>query len=218
MERKVKSSAYYPMFVDIRGRRCVVIGGGEVAMRKVARLVDCGGDVEVISPELCSGLQIMVDKGEINFQPRNYQPGDLFNAFIAIAATDNNAVNREIVREAHEEGALVNAVDELEEGDFIVPSCFQRGDIIISVSTEARSPALARKVRMELEKCLGEEYAIMAKLVRQVRIELKNQGIKVDGNTWQEALDIDVFIKLIRQGDNERAKAVLLENLKKRQR
>ena len=96
---------------------------------------------------------------------------------------------------------------------FIVPSCVRRGEVTIAVSTAGRSPALARKIRTRLEKDFGDEYASLARLIGEVRAEVKRQGVELDGDTWQEALDLDSLTELLRRGDSETARAVLLGNL-----
>ncbi|MFC1982302.1 bifunctional precorrin-2 dehydrogenase/sirohydrochlorin ferrochelatase, partial [Chloroflexota bacterium] len=135
----------------------------------------------------------------------------------AIAATYNSEINRRVVAEARRNAILVNVVDDTENSDFVVPSYMRRGDVAIAVSTGGTSPALARKIRSRLEKELGNEYALLADLVGEVREELRQQKIKIDGDGWQEALDLDQLLDLLRKGEKERAKARLLNNLKIKQ-
>lgn len=206
--------SYYPVFLNISGRKCVVVGGGQVALRKAKGLLECGANVEVISPDLCSELSELAEAGEINVLRRRYQAGALQGALIAIAATDNNDINQEVVKEARRDGVLVNVVDGVQDSDFIAPSCLQRGNITIAVSTSGSSPALARKIRAILEKDFGEEYASLAALVEEVRAELKRQEIKVDSDDWQKALDLDLMVDLLKKGEREKAKSVLFSNLK----
>ena len=215
MKKGDKLPTYYPIFMNIRGKKCVVAGGGEVALRKVKTLLEHGASVTVISPDLCSELGQLAESGEISVLQRNYRAGDLQDAVIAIVATNDSNTNLEVVKEARRKAVLVNVVDDAESSDFIVPSYMRRGDVTIAVSTAGRSPALARKIRTRLEKDFGDEYASLALLIDEVRTEVKRQGIKVDGNAWQEALDLDLLSDLLRRGDNEKAKATLLSNLKK---
>ncbi len=218
MKKSDRVPAYYPIFLNISGKRCVVVGGGQVALRKVRALLEHGASVEVISPDSCPELGQLAESGEIRVLNRECQAGDLKDAFIAIAATDNSDVNLQVVKEARSKAVLVNVVDDAENSDFIVPSYIRRGDVVIAISTAGRSPALARKIRTRLENDFGEEYASLALLVDEVRTEVKRQGIKVDGDTWQEALDLDLLTDLLRRGDNEKARAILLSNLKARQK
>jgi len=215
MKRDNQVPRYYPIFLNIREKRCVVVGGGLVALRKVKALLEHEASVKVISPELCPELSQLAKSRAIQVLQRNYNGGDLQGAFIAIAATDDGEINNKVAEEARAKGVLVNVVDDSEHSDFIVPSQFRRGDITIAVSTAGKSPALARKIRTRLEKDFGAEYASLALLVDEVRSELKRQGIKVNGYGWQEAIDLDTLIELLRAGQNEKAKATLLANLKR---
>ena len=193
----------------------MVVGGGPVALRKVNILLEHEANVEVISPELCPELSQLAKSRAIQVLQKNYNGGDLQGAFIAIAATDDGEINNKVAEEARAKGVLVNVVDDSEHSDFIVPSQFRRGDITIAVSTAGKSPALARKIRTRLEKDFGTEYASLALLVDEVRSELKRQGIKINGYSWQEAIDLDVLIELLRTGQDEKAKATLLANLER---
>jgi siroheme synthase-like protein len=215
MKRRNQVPPYYPIFLNIRGKRCVVVGGGPVALRKVKALLEHEANVEVISPELCPELSQLAKSRAIQVLQKNYNGGDLQGAFIAIAATDDGEINNKVAEEARAKGVLVNVVDDSEHSDFIVPSQLRRGDITIAVSTAGKSPALARKIRTRLEKDFGTEYASLALLVDEVRSELKRQGIKINGYSWQEAIDLDVLIELLRTGQDEKAKATLLANLER---
>ncbi len=210
---KRDSSSYYPVFLNIRGKKCVVVGGGQVALRKVKALLDYGADVRVISPDLCPELNRLAEAEEISVGKRLFQLGDLEGALITVAATDEHSINIEVAKEARGKGVLVNVVDDPDNSDFIVPSCLRRGDITVAVSTAGRSPALARKIRSRLEKDLDNEYAALALLIDEVRMEVKSQGIKVNGEDWQKALDLDLLIDLLKKNDRERARNLLLDNL-----
>ena len=194
----------------------MVVGGGQVALRKIRTLLEHQANVEVISPHLCTELNQLAEKGKISVLCRGYQDGDLQEAFIVIAATNDKDINLEIVAEARRTGVLVNVVDDAESSNFILPSYIRRGDVTIAISTAGRSPALARKIRTRLEQEFGEEYASLALLIDEVRTELKGQGIKIDGDAWQEALDLDLLRDTLREGNNEKARAILLNNLKGR--
>ncbi len=211
-------SPYYPVFLNISGKRCVVVGGGQVALRKVMALIEHRASVDVISPKLCPELIELAESGQIRVFRRRYQEGDLQKAFIAIAATDNSDINLQIAREARSKAILVNVVDDAENSDFILPSYVRRGDVAIAVSTAGRSPALARKIRTRLEKDFGDEYASLAVLIDEARTEIKRQGIEVEGDAWQEVLDLDLLSDLVKRGDSEKARAILIRNLKIRRK
>ena len=215
--KKGQGIPYYPVFLNVKGRKCVVVGGGQVALRKVKAMLEHGSDVEVISPDLCPELAGLAETGTIQALTREYQEEDLKNAFVAIAATDNSEINRSVMAEARRSAVLVNVVDDAENSDFIVPSYMRRGDVAIAVSTGGTSPALARKIRSRLEREMGDEHALLGDLVSEVREELRQQKIKIDGDGWQEALDLDRLLGLLRKGEKERAKATLLSNLEIKQ-
>lgn len=204
---------YYPVFLNVFGKRCVVVGGSKVALRKVKVLLDHGANVEVVSPVLCPELSQLAKAKTISVLRKDYEPGDLRGAFIAIAATAESNTNKKIADEARQQKILVNVVDNLEQSDFIVPSHLQRGDLTIAVSTAGRSPALARKVRTRLEQNFGEEYTSLTDLVAEVRSELRMRAVIVSGDDWQQALDLDLLIELLRTGQQGKAKATLLGNL-----
>jgi siroheme synthase-like protein len=214
MKKDEPKPAYYPVSLNIKDRKCVVVGGGEVALRKVKALLEHGARVTVISPELGPELVQMAEHGEIAALNRAYRAGDLKDSLLAIAATDDGGTNRRVVREAKNRAVLVNVVDDAENSDFIVPSLLRRGDVTIAVATAGRSPALARKIRTRLEEKFGEEYATLALLIDEVRAELKQRGITVSGDDWQAALDLDRLIELLRKGEKEKAKALILSRLK----
>jgi len=210
----MKKTAYYPVFLDVNSRRCLVIGGGMVALRKVKALLDFGALVEVVSPRLCAGLkQLVIDKN-IKVLKRKFQPGDLKGAFLAIAATASSITNAEIGGEGRRQKVLINAVDDPAHCDFILPSYLRRGGITLAVSTSGMSPALARKIRSRLEKDLSKEYEALAVICEEVRAQLKRERIKASAGRWQQALDLDRLIVLIRQGRRSAAKSLLLQNLK----
>ena len=206
--------SYYPLFLNLDAKKCVIFGGGEVALRKVKMLLDFRTDVAVISPEVCPELVELGKNRTIKIIARKYHPDDLNDALIAIAATDDEKTNQVIAHEAGRKGVLVNVVDRPELCDFIVPAYIKRGDVTIAVSTNGKSPALARKIRARLEQDFGEEYAALAELIGEVRGELRKLNARLDGENWQEALDLDLLTELLRKGETGKARAILLDSLK----
>ena len=207
---------YYPVALNIAGRQCVIIGGGQVALRKVNMLLEAGAKVTVISPNLCPDLIQMAVRGEIRTTDREYRTGDLENVFIAIAATDNGETNIQVATEAREGSVLVNVVDDAENSDFIVSSYLRRDGLTIAVSTSGQSPALARKIRTRLEQEITEQYGTLTCLIGEVRSEIRREGMKIEDNRWQEALDLDLLLELLKKGQMEKAKAILLSRLKEK--
>jgi precorrin-2 dehydrogenase / sirohydrochlorin ferrochelatase len=167
---------YYPLFLDISGRLCVVVGGGSVAERKVGRLLDCGARVEVVASTLTAALGALAGEGRIVHHEEDYHAGRIRGAFLVIGATDSGAVNERISCDARALGILVNIVDQPERCDFILPSVVARGDLAIAVSTSGRSPALARKLRTELEARYGSEYAVLTGLLGELRRKVIASG------------------------------------------
>ena len=206
----MSKKGYYPVFLDIDGKKCVVIGGGEVALRKVNTLLENGAKVEVISPGLCPELAA---NRQISVVKRAYEPGDIAGAFLAIVATDSRETNHQVAMEARSEKVLVNVVDDAEYCDFILPSLVQRGDITFAISTAGKSPALARKLRTRLEKEFGEEYAVLVRVVEDIRGEIKRRGLSIDAETWQEALDLDLLAGFIKKGQTEKAREAITRTL-----
>lgn len=206
---------HFPLFFDIRGKKCVVIGGGDVALRKVRRLLDAGAEVTVISPECSSGMEELAGQNKIRIQKRTYEPGDIEDALIVLAATPDGDLNARISRDAKRKGIWINAADNAGHSDFILPSSFRRGDFVVAVSTSGMSPALARKMRIRLEREIGEEYAALTSMVADVRQELKRKSLKISGEAWQQSLDIDHLLKLLRRGKRRQAKQILVSELKK---
>jgi siroheme synthase-like protein len=204
---------YYPALLNISGKKCVVVGGGEVAFRKVKMLLECGGKVTVISPKPHPEMAKLSEEGAIHFVQKDYEAGDLKDAFLAVAGTNVNEINRRVADEAKKEGVLLNVVDDPEQSGYIVPSLFRRGDLTIAISTGGTSPALARKIRAKLEQEIGGEYASLLSLIGEVRSLLKKKGYLVSPDAWQEAIDLDSLAELVRAGQRERAKADLLKRL-----
>ncbi len=217
MKKEDDVTAYYPVSLNIRGRKCVVVGGGQVALRKVKTLLEHGAAVEVISRDLCPELGGLAESRTINVRNRAYETGDLADAFLVIAATDDAEINRQVAEEARGREILVNVVDAAENSNFIVPSYLRREGLTIAVSTSSQSPALARKIRTRLEQEITDHYGTLTRLVGEVRAEVKREGMKIEDNHWQEALDLDLLLELLQKGEREEAKAILLSRLKEKQ-
>jgi len=173
---------YYPIYLNVANRRCVVVGGGDVAERKVQRLLECGARVVVIGRALTPALEIMIKDGLIDRIDGDYNEAHLHDAFLVIGATDKEEVNARISEDAREKGIMVNIVDDPEKCDFILPSLFQRGDLTVAISTGGKSPALAKKMREELEGLYGPEYLVLLNLLGAIREKIKARGASPDDN------------------------------------
>lgn len=165
--------AHYPISVDLRNRRCVVVGGGTVAQRKVETLIEFGAAVAVVAPELTPRLRELASKGVIEHMAGMYEPANLDGAFLAVAATDDPETNKAVSAEAQRRGVLVNVVDRPDLCTFFVPAIVRQGELVISVSTSGRSPAMARRIREELEAGFGPQHGELAELLGDLRDEVK---------------------------------------------
>lgn len=206
-------SDYYPVVLNLRGKRCVVVGGGRVAERKVYALLECGALVTVVSPTLAPGLHVLAEKKQISFFSRNYRKGDLKDAVLAIATTNYPEVNRNVFDEGQSKGVLVNVVDEPHRSNFLVPSVLRRGDLLIAVSTGGKSPALSRRIREELEETYEAEYATLVTLIAEVRMEMQNRGIEIASDEWQSSLKVSDILQRLRNNEYEVAKHGLITDL-----
>jgi len=160
---------YFQICLNIIGKPCVVIGGGDVARRKAASLIESKADVTLVSPKLDPVLEYMAFQKEFVWKQREFQPKDLDGVFIAVAATDQREVNEKIANLCREKGILCNVVDAPDEGTFITPTAVDRGPLSISVSTSGISPALASSIRQEIEMAYGEEYGRFLELMAMLR-------------------------------------------------
>ena len=168
---------YIPIFFDVTGRTCVVIGGGEVAARKVESLLEAGARVTVVSPRLSPPLQAVAARGLLTHIARDYAPGDIKGCVLAYAATDDPKLHRELAAEARTLGIAINVADEPELCSFIAPAVVKRGALQIAISTGGASPAFAARIRRELEDRLGTEYALTLDLMRAARRRLHAEEI-----------------------------------------
>lgn len=163
---------YFPIQLDIRGRRCLVVGGGAVGTRKARSLLACGGAVAVVSPAATAELQRLAARGDLALRMREYDGADLEGAFLVIGATDDETLNRRVSADAERRGILCNIADRPGQCNFILPAVVRRGDLVITVSTSGRSPALAKKLRRSLQAQFGGEYAVLLELMGAVRRRL----------------------------------------------
>src|SRR5262245_20333109 len=150
----------FPMFVKLNGRLVVVVGGGEIAAGKIDGLLKAGAKVRLIAPEVHPSLISAIRTRKVEWVPREFAAGDLGGAALAIAATSAPGVNASVYREAESRGIFCNAVDDVENCHFYYGSVMQRGDLQIAVSTNGKSPALAQRLRQELEQQFGPEYEV----------------------------------------------------------
>ncbi len=203
---------YYPVNLDLNRRRCVVIGGGEVAERKVARLLECGARVTVVGKALTPALAERKAAGQLEHVEKDYEAGVLNGAFLVIGATDRDDVNGRISEDALARGLLVNIVDDPDRCNFILPSLVRQGDLSIAVSTGGKSPALAKKLRKELERQYGPEYRTLIDILGTLRRKILAQGGQsADNKAVFENLVHSDLLQAIRKKDSGRVSAIIQE-------
>jgi len=205
---------YYPVHLDINNRNCLVVGGGTVGTRKVRTLLDCGARVSVVSPEVSRPLKDLARSGEIKLQKRSYQSEDLGGMFLVIGATNNEKLNRQISKDAERLNTLCNIADRPEVCNFILPSIVHRDDLVITVSTSGKSPALAKKLRKALESQYGEEYGAMLRLMGAIRKKLLQQAHEPEAHKplFEQLINSDL-IGMIQKDKAEEINALLFEVL-----
>ena len=200
--------ALYPVNLQISNRSCIVIGGGSVAERKVVALLAAGACVTVLSPEVTPKLNKLIQETKINHIARGYVVGDVNGFFIVISATNNSAINKLVAEEANKAGALINVADAPELGNFNVPSQISHGDLLITVSTGGKSPALARRLGAELAQRYGPEYGTYLNLVAEARGKMKKNMLSSKDREvfWRQTIDQEV-INLLKEGKIKEAEA-----------
>ncbi len=199
---------YYPVYLDLRGRSCVVIGGGHLAEEKVRGLLDAGAAVTVISPEAGEEIREAAGTGRIAWLPRGYQPGDLAGATLAFVAGQDPETVGAVWREGAERGVLINTIDDVPHCGFIAPSIVRRGDLTVAISTSGKAPALAVRLRQQLEGMLGDEHARFLQMAGTIRQPLAERcpDFATRRELWYRLVDSDV-LDLLRSGDEAAARA-----------
>ena len=213
---------YYPIFVEMRRRRVLLVGGGNVAHEKLGRLVDAEAVVTIVAPELIADVRAFVEASDAAWLERPYEPGDVDGYDLVMVATDDGAVNAQVAAEARTRGIWVNAADDLANCDFILPSLAKRGRIALAASTGGASPALARWLRERLEEFLDDEVVALGDLLAEVRLLARERDRacaadcdrtrtpppllcaecpnRIPADRWQEAIDDELRV-LLRAGD-----------------
>ncbi len=212
---------YYGMFVDVRGRRCVVFGGdAHEGQRKALYLHECGAEVTLFSPEEETAPRLieMASAGDISWVKRKYVPGDLKGAWIAIVAdTSDVSVNEAISAEASRRNVLLNVMDVTHLCTFIAPALIHREDITVAVSTAGTSPALARRLRERMsdqEYCQCLQWADLGPILKAARRDIRARHLPVSANDWADAIT-DQMLQAFQSGDQNLARQMLMDALEK---
>ncbi|OUS26031.1 uroporphyrinogen-III C-methyltransferase [Gammaproteobacteria bacterium 45_16_T64] len=206
---------FLPVYIDIRSQRCLVVGGGEIAVRKASLLVKAGGQIDVVAEQVCSGMTAILESAEGSqlFQ-RRYQLDDLLGAKVVIAATNDEEVNRQVSEEAKALSVPVNVVDNPDLCSFILPAIIDRSPVVVAVSSGGQSPVLARLIRAKLETTIPASYGRLASLVGAVRDKVKARFSTINQRRafWEETLTGPVA-EYVFAGKEEEAQKMLEEQL-----
>jgi precorrin-2 dehydrogenase / sirohydrochlorin ferrochelatase len=208
--------AYYPIMVDLTGREVLVVGGGLVAGRKITTLIEYGAFVSVVARELSPELKNLVDSGKVKYLGGEFSLVFLKDKFLAFAATDDQELNRRISLAAHAKGMLINAVDQPADCTFIVPSIIRRGDLIVSVSTSGKSPALAKRIREQLASMFNNEYELFLRMMGRIRASvLASESPQQENSKVFQSIVDSGLLDAIRVNDLEKAALILSDILKR---
>jgi len=197
---------YYPVLLNLNEKPVIVLGGGPVAERKVLPLLACGARVTVISPSLTKKLSYLAQAGAIRYRKKRWGPADVRGAFMILATTNDPKGNADAARRIDSELHLINVADDPSLCNFIMPSVITRGNLIIAVSTSGKSPALARRIRQELEKSFGTAYGQFVRLLGDIRDQVRKQvpSIRRQRNIMNRLAASDV-LSLLRAGHQAQA-------------
>jgi siroheme synthase-like protein len=206
--RQWRTRPYYPAILDVAGRDALVVGAGNVGEGKIRNLLAAGARVRVVSLEATEQVRRWADEGRIELSLRAYEPADLDDCFLVIVATERHETNVGVFEEAERRQMLCNVVDAPDLCNFILPSIMRRGDLAIAVSTAGASPALARKIRLELEERYGEREALALALLGGLREELKERYPEpVHRKILFERIVYSGLLEMIERGDTEEIEA-----------
>lgn len=184
----------YPVMLDVAGRSCLVVGGGPVALQKVRGLADAGADVTVVAPTVEPAIERLA-----TVERRPYEPGEVAGYRLAVAATDDPAVNRQVFLDGEAAGVWVNSADDPANCSFTLPAVLREGPITVTVATGGRSPALATWLRDRIGEVVGPEHVVLLELLAERREALRSEGIPTESLSWQQALDSGM-LDLVRAG------------------
>ncbi len=203
---------FYPVYLNLKDKRVLVVGGGEVAGRKVESLLESEASVVVISPDVTQHLAALADRNQIEWRKRKYTKGDCAGAALVFSATNDPEISRAVYAEATERGIFVNTADQPALCSFIMPAVVRRGDIGIAISTSGTSPALAARLRRKISRVIGPEYAQFSQLMVRARGEIRSRvaSERERKELHYRIIDSDI-IKLLRSNDREAAERRLHE-------
>ena len=198
----------YPGNLVVRGRRCVVVGAGRIAARKIEPLLDAGADVFVVAPGIGTEIRAWAEAGRLTAAARGFEATDLDGAWLATTATGIPAVDHAVFEAGEARRIWVNSADDPANCSFTLTSVVRRGDLVVTVGTGGRSPAMATWLRRRFTQELGPEYATLLDMLSEAREELRSTGRSSEDPDWQSALDSGM-LEAIRAGRVDEAKEIL---------
>lgn len=212
----MKQQLYYPVNLDIQGRKCLVVGGGNIAEHKARSLLECGAAVKVVSPVLGKRMAGLVQKKKVSYIKQKYQEKDLKGVFLVIAATNDLAVNTLVARHAKDRNILVNVVDIPRLCSFIIPSVIRRGPLVMGISTSGHSPMFAREMRKKCEQCFTPALGSFIRMMGEARKEVKDScdSISVRKAKYLEMIN-SPMLSLLEKGKVREARQTLHNILEK---
>lgn len=197
----------YPVYIDLTNKKCLVIGGGKVAERKIDHLLDYGCSIRVVSPQVERNIELWADQELIELYRREFQAHDIADNFMVFVATDNYQINEKVSKICRDRGIMVNAVDDPPNCDFYVPSILKRNSLVLAISTGGKSPAFARRLRGELEEIITPEYGEFVDILGEQRDVIKEhiKDIEIRKKIFEELVYSDI-LDLLKAGEKEKAK------------
>jgi precorrin-2 dehydrogenase/sirohydrochlorin ferrochelatase len=199
---------YLPIALNVKGWRCLVVGGGEVAARRIETLTESGAIVQIVAPQIVPSIRQLVDQGQIQHTPAAFDESQLQDVRLVVVATNSPEVNARVAAAARERGILVNDAEIPERGDFVVPSVLRRGDLTLTVNTGGSSPALTRRIKDQLAAQFGPEWSPYVALLGEMRERVLNEVS--DASRRKQILAAlasdDILLNLLREGRDEDAR------------
>lgn len=206
---------YYPVYLDLKDRAVLVVGGGLIAEGKAIQLVEAGARVRLVSPDLTSRLAELAESGEVEYRRGKFEIGDLKGVVLVISATNDQVVNGEVARLAAEQGLLFNVVDQPALCSFITPALVTRGNLQISVSSGGGSPSVAQRVKREISELIGDEYGELLEVAAEMRAEAKRLIPAFEPRrTVLRAFAESEAVELLRAGKREEARQLAFDLLR----
>lgn len=197
----------FPIYLNLSGKNCLVIGGGPVAERKVENLLEYEANIKLVSPQVENKIKEWSRDGIITWLPREFAAQDLDGIFMVFVATNDGAVNQQVVELCRQRGILANAVDDPPNCDFFIPSLIRRNSLVVAISTEGKSPLFARKLREELEDVITPEYGEFVEILGELRTQIKHGVLDIGlrKKIFENLVNSDI-LNLLKAGEKEKAR------------